>query len=81
MAKAEHPKNHTPFMSGVAEFSCARCEYLRPDHHCANEYYQKWHGSSKLPDGDLHKMCSDWFQPREGRKTLGEQVKDQRAGK
>lgn len=82
MAKVTYPKDHTPFMSGVnGGFSCANCKYLRPDHNCANEHYQKWNGSSKLPDGDLHQMCSDWFEKKSGRKTVGDELKEQRAKK
>ena len=82
MKKPEYAKDHKPFLSGVrGGFSCSRCEYLRPDHHCANEFYQKYYGTSKLPEGDLEEMCSDWFEQRKGRKSVGDELKDQRKRK
>jgi len=81
--KPTYEKDHKPFLSGVkGGFSCANCKYLdAATRSCENEHYQKWRGSSALPDGDLHEMCSDWFERRAKTKTLGEQVKEQRARK
>lgn len=76
-----YPKDHKPFLSGIDRgFSCAQCKYLN-GRNCSNEHYQKWNGSPKLPDGDLKKMCSDWYEERKDRKTVGEQVKEQREKK
>jgi hypothetical protein len=77
------PKDHRPFMVDVAGgFSCANCKYLRPEHTCSSADFQRWNGgSNKLPKGNLHQMCSDWFEPRSERKTLSDQVRDQRAKK
>lgn len=82
VAKAEYPSDHKAGMA-VTEggSSCSNCEYLKPGLKCGNEYFQRWHGSDKIPTKDATKYCSDWWEPREKKKTLGEQVQHQRENK
>jgi hypothetical protein len=82
MAEATYPKDHKPGMAVTPPgSSCANCQFLRPKLTCANEYFQKWHGSNKIPTKDANAYCSDWWQARESRKTLGDQVKEHRESK
>ena len=80
MAKqATYPADHKPGMRVTKPgSSCANCEYLRPGLHCANTYFQKWHGSNKIPTTDASSYCSDWWSPRErAKQTAGEMLRDQ----
>jgi hypothetical protein len=83
MAKeVTYPKDHKPGMAVTKPgSSCANCRYLRPNLYCANEYFQKWNGGNKIPTKDANSYCSDWWEPREGRKTLGEQLSEQKESK
>lgn len=82
MAKVEYPSDHKPGMP-VTEpgSSCSNCKYLKPGLHCGNEYFVKWHGSAKIPTKDATTYCSDWWEPRASKKTLGEQLKERRDAK
>jgi hypothetical protein len=43
---------------------CANCRYLADNRtDCKNKYFQKWHGSEKIP-GKINEYCSDWYMPR-----------------
>lgn len=65
MGQFELPKDHKPAMRVPrGGSSCASCEYLGKDGaSCMNEYFQKWHGSSKLP-APANEYCSDWYEPK-----------------
>jgi len=67
-SKAEYPADHQPGMRVPrGGSSCASCEYLMPDRkNCGNEYFQKWHGSSKLP-APADEYCSDWYERKSER--------------
>lgn len=81
MPKAEYPKDHSPGLRvPKGGSSCANCRYLRVGNTCANEYFQRWHGSNKIP-APANEYCSDWWEQRAGRKSLGEQVREQRERK
>lgn len=61
---AEYPKDHVPAMRvPKGGSSCASCEYLAKDGaNCMNAYFQKWHGTAKLP-APADEFCSDWYEP------------------
>jgi hypothetical protein len=77
--KIEVPAGHKqgmPVPKGGS--SCASCKYLEPGLECSNEYFQKWNGSAKIPTKDASSYCSDYWEPRSGRRTAGETLKAQR---
>ena len=81
--KIEVPADHK---QGIAVpkggSSCASCKYLRPGLHCASEYFQRWHGSSKIPAKSADSYCSDFYEEGERRRqTAGDQLRDQRERK
>lgn len=63
--------------------SCATCKFLRPGLHCAEPGFQKWNGSNKIPTKDADAYCSDWYEPKPAalKKTAGDMMKEQKAGK
>jgi len=61
--------------------SCASCKYLEPGLNCSNEYFQKWNGGPKIPTKDASSYCSDFYEEKSTRSTVGETLKSQRAEK
>lgn len=61
--KAEYPADHKAGMRVPQGGSdCAKCEYVRANGtECANKFFQKWHGSNKLPE-PADEYCCDWFE-------------------
>lgn len=58
--------------------SCATCKYLRPKLNCANEYFQNWNGGPRIPTESADSYCSDWYEPKDMKKSLGDLLKDQK---
>jgi hypothetical protein len=81
--KIEYPKDHEPGMKvPKGGSSCASCKYLRPELECSNEYFQKWHGSNKIPTKDASSYCSDWYEEGERKKrSLSDHLRDQKREK
>lgn len=66
----KYPSNHQPGME-VPEggSSCANCRFLHKDErHCMSPGFILWNGSSLIP-GHYTRYCSNWWEPRPGKKT------------
>jgi hypothetical protein len=61
--------------------SCANCKFLKPGLHCGSVLFQKWNGSDKIPTKAADEYCSDYWEPREGKLTLGDQLRRQKESK
>lgn len=83
MAEIKHPKGH---LVGVAVpkggSSCANCAKLKPGLHCADEYFQKWNESDKIPAEEADEYCCDfWSEGERKKKTMRDLQREQKAGK
>lgn len=69
---ATYPKDHVPAMRvPKGGSSCASCEYVGKNlKTCTNEYFIRWHGSSKLP-APADSYCSDWYEPAKQPESKG----------
>ena len=61
--------------------SCASCKYLKPGIHCGQEYFVEWNGSEKIPTKSADTYCCDLWEHREGKRSAGELMREQKAGK
>ena len=68
-SKAEYPADHRPGMRVPKGGSdCAKCRYLKGQDRCSNKYFQRWHGSDRIP-APIDEYCSDYFEPSDSEKA------------
>lgn len=68
----EYPASHVAGMRvPKGGSSCESCKFLADNKtDCKNKFFQKWHGSAKIPD-PIDEYCSDWYEPREDIQAYG----------
>jgi hypothetical protein len=77
--KIDVPKDHAIGMKvPVGGSSCAKCKYVSEDgKRCSNSYFKKWNEGEKIP-APADSYCCDMYEIRSGRRTLSEQLREQR---